>query len=50
MVEKVEFGIDDRSDPSRGSSDDGMMGGIQEGLGNFGEGDEDEQQGGLFRF
>lgn len=49
VEQATEFGIDDRSDPSRGSSDDGMMGGIQEGLGNFGD-DEDEQQGGLFSF
>lgn len=44
-----EFGVDDRSDPSRGpSSGGGGGGGIQEGLAGYG--DEDDQEGGLFGY
>jgi hypothetical protein len=50
VEEATEFGIDDRSDPSRGNDDGGMMGGIQGDLGDFGENDEDERNSGLFGF
>lgn len=50
VEQATEFGVDDRSDPSRRNDDGGMMGGIQEGLGGFGEDDENEQNGGLFGF
>lgn len=50
VEQATEFGIDDRSDPSRGNDDGGMGGGFQEGLGGFGEQDEDDQDGGLFGF
>lgn len=43
-----EFGVDDRSDASRGSSG-APQGGIQEGLANFGE-EEDDRDGGLLSF
>lgn len=48
VEQATEFGIDDRSNPSRGRSG-GMDAGTQEGLGGYTE-DDEEQNGGLFSF